>query len=157
MKLCYCDTDTHCQILRRWNQNIPWELGQYHDCWWLGSLCRYVIISHCIGYARQTIVFNEEGFQLRVSHRPSAMPFRNRLLIWIQYNAHLHPSATYDIYASLNWVIVGLDKGLSPVVKWTFSNKFKWNFNKKQHFHSKILIWKCRLRNGGQTVSVLMC
>ena len=28
-----------------WNWNIPGELGQYHSCWWPGSLCRQVISS----------------------------------------------------------------------------------------------------------------
>ena len=32
------------------SRNIPRELGQYHSCWWPGSLCHQVISSYGINY-----------------------------------------------------------------------------------------------------------
>ena len=40
-----------------------------------------------------------------------------------------------------------------PIVSSTFRNKFQWYNN----IHSRKLIWKCRLYNGGHFVSVFMC
>ena len=34
----------------RWDQNIAGELGQYHACWWPGSLHHQVISNHGIDY-----------------------------------------------------------------------------------------------------------
>ena len=37
-----------------WNWNIPDDLGQYHGCWWPGSLCRQAINNLGIDYAWKT-------------------------------------------------------------------------------------------------------
>ena len=56
-----------------WNQNIPGELGQYHDCWRLGSLRRRDISNHGIEYVRGTgsggqINIKMSSYQYRKSH-----------------------------------------------------------------------------------------
>ena len=60
------------------------------------------------------------------------------------------------IYASVNWVSIGSDNGLSPMLGYCqldhweqISMKFK---SKYQTFHSWKCIWKYRLRNGGHFV-----
>ena len=46
--------DDYWFILWCWNRNIRGELGQFHCCWWPGSLRRQVISNHGFDHTGQT-------------------------------------------------------------------------------------------------------
>ena len=133
----------------------------WHDSHWVAL---WVLVAWCFSTMASAVKMN-----INIWSRLQVFPSINGLNNSYSTITLTHWGRVKHICVS-RLTIIGSDNGLSPgrrqAIIWTnvgtlFIEPLGTNFSEilieNLTFHSRICVWKCRLRNGGHFVSVSMC